>query len=102
VLPDDVVDIYDIIDPLLGTTHDKPVKIKMQKSKFVNPDTDYTIPIHFNRALSKDDYDLKWYNSKTNEELAEKPTKIGFYTLKVICKNGYVGEASCDIRIDRI
>ena len=52
---------------------------------------DFEVEVKSTRPITKNDIDITYYDSLKNK-LNSKPTTVGEYWVKAVCKGSYVGE----------
>lgn len=81
----DVMQILGVNAPLITSIYVDPVRIPKKDAET------YEVRVSSTRPITRDDFDVMYYDNLGNQ-LNEKPTKVGNYTVKVKCKGKYIGE----------
>lgn len=81
----DVMQLLGVDAPLITSIYVDPVRIPKKDAE------KYEVKVSSTRPITSADFDITYYDNLGNQ-LDEKPTKVGTYTVKVTCKGRYVGE----------
>ena len=81
----DVMQLLGVDAPLITSIYVDPVRIPKKDAE------KYEVKVSSTRPITSADFDITYYDNLGNQ-LDEKPTKVGTYTVKVTCKGKYVGE----------
>lgn len=81
----DVMQLLGVDAPLITSIYVDPVRIPKKDAET------YEVKVSSTRPITSADFDITYYDNLGNQ-LDEKPTKVGIYTVKVTCKGQYVGE----------